>query len=126
MMVGFCTAWGADLGMTGPECDNDMDHHHARVSSRGDQLRLGKLGIKNCVLGLGVLEEVLWKKLGMRAQIRTRVRMRRGWVRTRSSGPDKASIRCNQLQRGSGVLTEGADGSIEPAVLQPGKRRLRR
>src|SRR5690349_19377870 len=21
---------GADLGMTGPECDNDMNHHHAR------------------------------------------------------------------------------------------------
>jgi hypothetical protein len=25
--------------MTGPECDNDMDHRHARVSCRGDQIR---------------------------------------------------------------------------------------
>jgi hypothetical protein len=24
--------------MAGPECDNDMDHHHARVSCRGDQI----------------------------------------------------------------------------------------
>ena len=30
---------GADLGVAGPECDNDMDHHHARVSCHGDQLR---------------------------------------------------------------------------------------
>ena len=30
---------GTDLGMTGPECDNDMNHHHARVSCRGDQIR---------------------------------------------------------------------------------------
>jgi hypothetical protein len=30
---------GADLGMTGPECDNDMNHHHARVSCQGDQSR---------------------------------------------------------------------------------------
>jgi hypothetical protein len=25
--------------MTGPECDNDMNHHHARVSCHGDQIR---------------------------------------------------------------------------------------
>jgi hypothetical protein len=30
---------GADLGVAGPECDNDMDHHYARVSCHGDQLR---------------------------------------------------------------------------------------
>jgi hypothetical protein len=24
--------------MTGPECDNDMNHHHARVSCHGDQI----------------------------------------------------------------------------------------
>ncbi len=37
--MGFCTAWGADLGMAGPECDNDMKHHHACVSCHGDQIR---------------------------------------------------------------------------------------
>jgi hypothetical protein len=25
--------------MAGPECDNDMKHHHARVSRHGDQTR---------------------------------------------------------------------------------------
>ena len=25
--------------MTGPECDNDMNHHRARVSCHGDQIR---------------------------------------------------------------------------------------
>ena len=25
--------------MAGPECDNDMKHHHARVSCHGDQIR---------------------------------------------------------------------------------------
>jgi hypothetical protein len=29
----------ADFGMAGPECDNDMNHHHARVSCHGDQIR---------------------------------------------------------------------------------------
>jgi hypothetical protein len=30
---------GADLGMTGPERDDDMEHHHAHFSRGGDQLR---------------------------------------------------------------------------------------
>jgi hypothetical protein len=34
----LCVA-GADLGMAGPECDNDMDHHHARAPRDGDQVR---------------------------------------------------------------------------------------
>jgi hypothetical protein len=25
--------------MTGPECDNDMNHHHARASCHADQIR---------------------------------------------------------------------------------------
>jgi hypothetical protein len=29
---------GADLGMAGPECYNDMGQHHARVSCHGDQI----------------------------------------------------------------------------------------
>jgi hypothetical protein len=29
---------GTDLGIAGPECDNDMNHHHARVSRCGDQI----------------------------------------------------------------------------------------
>jgi len=37
--------------MAGPECDNDVDHHHARVSCRGDQFwhardRIG--GLRSC------------------------------------------------------------------------------
>jgi len=49
---------GAELGMAGPECDNDMDHHHARVSCRGDQFghardRIG--GLRSChELGEGI------------------------------------------------------------------------
>src|SRR6202043_735292 len=30
---------GADLGVAGPECDNDMNHRHARVTCHGDQAR---------------------------------------------------------------------------------------
>jgi cytochrome d ubiquinol oxidase subunit I len=30
---------GEVLFASGPECDNDMDHHHARVSCQGDQIR---------------------------------------------------------------------------------------
>jgi hypothetical protein len=29
---------GTGLGIAGPECDSDMNHHHARVSCCGDQI----------------------------------------------------------------------------------------
>jgi hypothetical protein len=34
--------------MAGPECDNDMNHHHAHVSCHGDQLGTRAIASADC------------------------------------------------------------------------------